>query len=65
MTEYDTDYKSQMKQYKAQCRGYEQRIAAAKLALRVIHTWATFRQGEALEAGAVADLCEKTLEALG
>ncbi len=65
MTDYDTDYKTQMKQYKAQCREYENRIQAAKLALRVIHTWATYRQGENLDPENVRKLCEKTLKELG
>lgn len=65
MTEYDTDYKAQMKHWQASAREQDKRIAQAKAALRAIHTWATYRQGEALEAGKVADLCELTLQELG
>jgi len=40
----------------------EKQVATLKSALRVIHTWATFQGGKALNPEHIAKLCEKTLE---
>ena len=40
----------------------EKQVETLESALRVIHTWATFRGGEALDPEHVAKLCERTLE---
>jgi hypothetical protein len=37
------------------------KLEAAKSALRIIHTWSTYRNGEELDCREVAKLCEKTL----
>ena len=40
----------------------EKQVATLKSALRVIHTWATFRGGCALDPEHVAKLCKRILE---
>uniref|UniRef100_A0A6M3Y7W9 Uncharacterized protein n=1 Tax=viral metagenome TaxID=1070528 RepID=A0A6M3Y7W9_9ZZZZ len=40
----------------------ERQVETLKSAFRVIHTWATFRDGEALDPKHVAKLCERILE---
>jgi hypothetical protein len=37
------------------------RIGELESALKVIHTWATFQQGEAFDRRDVANLCKKAL----
>jgi hypothetical protein len=53
-------------QSKAKCKrqrdNWKRRCEAAESALKVLHTWATFRGGSMLSPLSVSILCKRTLE---